>query len=264
MSTRPIYQAKIDSLPVNVFKNNEEMGRAAATEAATVIQKAIAQKGSASIIIATGNSQLSFLSALALEKNLDWSKVSVFHMDEYVGLPPGHSASFPTFLQEHFLKNLKVAAFYPVTATRGELESDCAEYAKLLRAHPADLCAMGIGENGHIAFNDPPFAEFNDPVLVKVVRLDQVSRRQQVGEGHFKTIDDVPTHAVTLTIPALLAAESILCIVPESRKADAVLSTLTGPVSEDCPASILRTTPQAILYLDSDSAVKYRAEVAGS
>ncbi len=123
---------------------------------------------------------------------------------------------------------------------------------------------MGIGENGHIAFNDPPFAEFNDPVLVKVVRLDQVSRRQQVGEGHFKTIDDVPTHAVTLTIPALLAAESILCIVPESRKADAVLSTLTGPVSEDCPASILRTTPQAILYLDSDSAAKYRAEVAGS
>ncbi len=262
MSTPPIYQAKVDSLPVNVYKNNEEMGRAAAAKAATVIQKAIAQKGSANIIIATGNSQLSFLSALALEKHIDWSKVSVFHMDEYVGLPPGHSASFPTFLQEHFLKHLKLGAFYPVTARTGELESDCADYAKLLHAHPADLCAMGIGENGHIAFNDPPFAEFQDPVLVKVVRLDQVSRQQQVGEGHFKNIDEVPTHAITLTISALLAANSILCIVPESRKADAVLSTLTGPVVEDCPASVLRTVSNANLYLDSDSAAKYRTKAA--
>lgn len=264
MSTLPVYQTKVDSLPVNVYKNDEEMGRAAAAAAATVIQKAIAQKGAANIIIATGNSQRSFLSALVMEKDIDWSKVSVFHMDEYVDLPPGHTASFPKFLQKHLLDHVKAAAFYPVKAKTGELESDCADYAKLLRAHPADLCAMGIGENGHIAFNDPPFAEFKDPEWVKVIRLAQASRQQQVGEGHFKNIDEVPTHAVTLTIPALLAANSVLCIVPESRKADAVLSTLTGPVTEDCPASILRTTPHAGLYLDADAAAKYRAKAAGS
>ncbi len=264
MANLPVYQTRVDSLPVNVYKNNDEMGRAAAAEAAAMIQEAIAKKGTANIIIATGNSQLSFLSALAVHGDIDWSKVSVFHMDEYVDLPPGHEASFPTFLQKHFLKKVNAATFYPVKAEAGHLESDCAHYAELLRNLPADLCAMGIGENGHIAFNDPPFAEFKDPVLVKVVRLDQVSRQQQVGEGHFKNIDEVPTHAVTLTIPALLAADSVLCIAPESRKADAVVTALTGPVTEDCPASVLRTTSQAILYLDSDSAAKYRAKAAAA
>lgn len=256
MAAKAILETQVEALPVSVYQTNEEMGQAAAVEAAQVIRQTIETKGKANIIIATGNSQLTFLEALRQIEGVDWGKVTVFHMDEYVGLPPGHSASFPVFLQRHFLDYVDVGAFYPVQAETGHLEANCHEYADLLRAHPADLCAMGIGENGHIAFNDPPFAEFNDPVWVKVVRLDEVSRRQQVGEGHFGGLDEVPTHAVTLTIPALLAADRVLCIVPEARKADAVERSLTGPISEDCPASFLRTTPHVHLYLDADAAAK--------
>lgn len=257
MTGEAILETKVDSLPVTVYKTNEAMGEAAALEAAEVIKAAIKEKGAANIIIATGNSQLTFLETLRDLSKIDWSKVTVFHMDEYIDLPQGHPASFPTFLHHHLLDHIPApAAFYPVTARVGQIEVDCAEYAELLRSYPADLCAMGIGENGHIAFNDPPFAEFDDPVWVKVVRLDQVSREQQVGEGHFGGLDEVPTHAITLTIPALLAAERVLCIVPEARKAEAVYQTLNGPITESCPASILRQTPHVHLYLDADAAAK--------
>lgn len=257
MTTKAIFETKIESLPVTIYQTNEEMGRAAAFEAAEVIHTAIKEKGAANIIIATGNSQLSFLETLREFSGIDWSKITIFHMDEYIDLPAGHPASFPTFLRHHLLDHIpEPAAFYPVKARVGQIEDDCAEYAMLLRTHPADLCAMGIGENGHIAFNDPPFAEFDDPVWVKVVRLDQVSRQQQVGEGHFTGLDEVPTHAITLTIPALLSAKHVLCIVPEGRKADAVYQTLNGPITEACPASILRQTPHAHLYLDADAAAK--------
>jgi glucosamine-6-phosphate deaminase len=233
------------------------MGQAAALEAAGIIKDAIAGKGAANIIIATGNSQLTFLEALREMDDIDWSKVTIFHMDEYIDLPEEHPASFPTFLYRHLLDYIpQPAAFYPVMARAGEIENDCAAYAELLRAHPADLCAMGIGENGHIAFNDPPFAEFDDPVWVKVVRLDEASRRQQVGEGHFGGLDEVPTHAITLTIPALLSADRVLCIVPEARKEEAVYQALNGPVTESCPASILQQTPHVHLYLDADAASK--------
>ncbi len=253
MKHQPLKAFKVEDLPVSIYQTNAEMGRAAAEEAAGVIQQAIADNGVANIILATGNSQLTFLEALR-GMDVDWPKVNVFHMDEYVGLPAGHSASFPVFMQRHFLDYVDVGAFYPVRAQAERLEQDCADYAALLRSHPADLCAMGIGENGHIAFNDPPFAEFADPVWVKVVHLDVVSRKQQVGEGHFASLDEVPTHAITLTIPALLAAKRVLCIVPEARKVDAVSLTLTGPISEDCPASILRQKPYVHLYLDADAA----------
>jgi glucosamine-6-phosphate deaminase len=257
LTSEAILETKIDELPVAVYHTNEAMGEAAAQAAAQTIKTAIAKKGAANIIIATGNSQLTFLRALRGLSGIDWSKVTIFHMDEYIGLPDGHKASFPTFLRHHLLDHIPApAAFYPVKARVGNIEADCAQYAALLRAHPADLCAIGIGENGHIAFNDPPFAEFNDPVWVKVVRLDQVSRQQQVGEGHFGGLDEVPTHAITLTIPALLAADRVLCIVPESRKAEAVFKTLRGPLTETCPASILRQTPHAHLYLDADAAAK--------
>jgi glucosamine-6-phosphate deaminase len=201
---------------------------------------------------------LTFLKVLRQTAVIDWSRVTIFHMDEYIGLPAGHPASFPLFLQRHFLDHIPApAAFHPVTAQKGRLETGCADYAALLHARPADLCAMGIGENGHIAFNDPPFAEFDDPVWVKVARLDEVSRRQQVGEGHFGSLDEVPTHAVTLTIPALLAAKRVLCIVPEARKAKAVYDALRGPITEACPASILRQNPHAHLYLDAAAASVY-------
>jgi glucosamine-6-phosphate deaminase len=252
--TDRIYEFKVDDLNVTVYRTNADLGSAAAADAAETIRAAIDERGSANVILATGNSQLTFLAALRERQNVDWSAVHVFHMDEYVGLEPGHPASFPNFLRRHLLDYINVARFYPVQAPQDDLETACRAYEVLLRDHPADLCALGFGENGHLAFNDPPYADFDDDVWVKVVALDERSRRQQVGEGHFHSLNEVPTHAVTLTIPALLAASRVLAIVPEARKAEAVQSALQGPVVETCPASILRQAPHAHLYLDSDSA----------
>ncbi len=175
-------------------------------------------------------------------------------MDEYVGIDPEHKASFPRFLQKHFLDFIKPRAFFPIPGRNSDLAQTCADYAHLLQSYPADLVAMGWGENGHIAFNDPPYAKFDDSEWVKVVQLAEASRRQQVGEGHFASLDEVPTRAITLTIPALLQAKRMLCIVPEARKAAAVRECLVGPVSENCPGSVLRTVDHASLFLDSDSA----------
>lgn len=245
---------QIDQLAVEIHPTNAALGMAAASAAGATIRAAIAEKGHANVILATGNSQLSLFAGLRATAGVDWSRVRVFHMDEYVGITDQHPASFPRFLREKILNDLRPGAFYPIDGRAASLEQECARYADLLRQYPADLCCLGYGENGHIAFNDPPFAEFNDPLWVKVVRLAEASRRQQVGEGHFPALSDVPTHAITLTIPALLAARRLLCIVPERRKAAAVKAALTGPITEDCPGSILRTVPRATLYLDSDSA----------
>ena len=184
------------------------MGEAAADDAQNIIVSAIKAKGHANVILATGNSQLTFLHALRALPGIDWKAVNVFHMDEYVGIDPTHPASFPLFLRTHILDAVKPGAFYPVPGQAADVEAACRDYEALLTAHPADLCAMGIGENGHIAFNDPPYADFDDPVWVKVVKLDERSRRQQVGEGHFPNLAAVPTHAITLTIPALLSAKA--------------------------------------------------------
>jgi glucosamine-6-phosphate deaminase len=199
------------------------MGAAAAEVAREHLQRAIAQRGEANLILATGNSQLSFLHALRELEGIAWDKVRVFHMDEYLGIEPTHPASFPRFLREHILDKVQPGHFYPVPGKPEDVEAACAEYAALLHQYPADLVALGLGENGHLAFNDPPYAIFDDPVWVKVVILDEASRRQQVGEGHFPTLDSVPTHAITLTIPALLAAKRVLAIVPEAIMVQAVL-----------------------------------------
>ena len=255
-NVQPIKTTQYDQLPVAIYESNEAMGRAAALDARAAINAAIAQKGEANIILATGNSQLTFLQALRGLTGLDWSKVSVFHMDEYLGIDPHHPASFPLFLQEHFLKFVQVKAFHPVPNNPANVEQACQAYETLLKEKPLDLVALGWGENGHIAFNDPPFAKFDDPVWVKVIKLAEASRKQQVGEGHFKSLAEVPTHAITLTIPALLAPQVVLCIVPEARKAEAVRACLTEPISEDRPGSILRRVSHARLYLDPDSAAK--------
>ncbi len=245
-----------DQLPVNIYKTNDEMGKAAAEEAKKIINAAIAEKGFSNIIIATGNSQLTFLKALREIEGIDWSKVDVYHMDEYVNLPEGHTASFPYFLHVHFLDYIKVHQFYPVPGGSKNLREDMLQYEEMLRKNRADLCALGIGENGHIAFNDPPFADFDDPVFIKKVRLAERSRLQQVGEGHFKTLDEVPTYALSLTIPALRNARRMLCMVPEARKAEAVYKTKTQEPNEDCPATILKKTPWCTLFLDHDAASK--------
>jgi glucosamine-6-phosphate deaminase len=256
MTVTPLRETKLADLRVGIYRTNEELGAAAAEVAAQVVRGAVEDRGGAAIIVATGNSQLTFLSALRRDRTIPWQHVAIFHMDEYVGLPSGHPASFPLFLQRHLLDYITPQAFYPVPGRAQDQEKACREYEALLRAHPADLCALGFGENGHLAFNDPPFADFHDPVWVKVVKLAEASRRQQVGEGHFGGLDEVPTHAMTLTIPALLSARQVLAIVPEARKAEAVYRALYGPISEECPASILRQASHARLFLDADSAAR--------
>jgi glucosamine-6-phosphate deaminase len=262
MTPKPIIETKFEELRTSVYRTNEELGLAAADEATEILERAIRKKGEANAIIATGNSQLTFLKAMR-ETTLDWSKVNIFHMDEYIGLNPAHPASFPLFLRQNLIDAIQPKAFFPVPpSTLKTAEKVCKDYEELLATYPADLCVLGIGENGHLAFNDPPYADFKDPRRVKIVKLDDISRRQQVGEGHFKNIDEVPTHAITLTIPALLAAGYVLALVPEARKADAVQRSLTGPIEEKCPGSILRQAPHAHLYLDSDSAQKILAQIA--
>jgi glucosamine-6-phosphate deaminase len=263
MPPKPVLQTRVDDLQTSIYQTSEALGAAAAEEASDILQRAIRQKHEANVILATGNSQLTFLKALRTIP-VDWSKVNIFHMDEYVGLDPAHPASFPLFLKLHIVNYIQPKAFFPIPpSTQHTAEEVCKDYEGLLRAYPADLCALGIGENGHLAFNDPPFADFNDARWVKIVKLEEASRRQQVGEGHFKNVDEVPTHAITLTIPALLAARHILALVPEARKADAVYRSLSGPITEDCPGSILRKTPHAHLYLDTDSAHKILPRISG-
>lgn len=254
MTTTPIRTLQVGSLPVRVYESEEALGRAAAADMADILNGAIAERGEANVILATGNSQLAFLRALRGDATIDWSRVRVFHMDEYVGIDPEHRASFPRFLRVHLLDHVQGAEFFPMAGDPDRVEAICREYEAALRAHPADAVALGWGENGHLAFNDPPYADFDDPVWVKPVQLDDVSRKQQHGEGHFDSLDEVPTHAITLTIPALLAAKRVLCIVPEARKAAAVRACLHEAVSEDRPGSILRTVDHATLYLDPDSA----------
>ena len=245
----------VDKLPVELYASNDELGQAAANKAQQILKKAINQKGFANLILATGNSQLTFLKALRILEGIEWQKVRIFHMDEYIGIDPSHPASFPLFLENHFLQFTKPGHFHPIPSVPSDVSSACKTYEALIRQHPADLVAMGWGENGHIAFNDPPDAHFDDPHWVKVVDLAEESRLQQVGEGHFTSLNKVPKQAITLTIPALLAPVHILCIVPEARKACAVKACLSEPVEESRPGSILRTISHATLLLDQDSAL---------
>src|SRR5882757_6834103 len=240
---------EFEALTVHV-DDVDEIARDAAIEAADAIRAAIADRGEANVMLATGNSQLAFLLELIQIPDVEWQRVRAFHMDEYVGLAASHSASFRRYMRERVAAHLPVMEFHYIEGDASDPEAEAARYAALLRAYPLDLTCAGIGENGHLAFNDPPVADFDDPLDVKVVALDEASRRQQVGEGHFASIAEVPTHAITVTIPALLRAERVLVIVPELRKARAVREALYGPITTECPASILRRQENATLYLD--------------
>lgn len=243
-----------DSLAVRVHPSQAELATDVAQQAARIVGAAIRQQGSATVVFAAANSQVRALDALVGQGGVDWSHVTMLHMDEYLGIDANHPASFRRFLRERVELKLKPGQFHYLEGDALEPLAECERYTKLLRAQPVDLCLLGIGENGHLAFNDPPVADFNDPHAVKLVKLDAASRQQQVGEGHFPDLASVPQYALTLTIPALCSARKMLCIVPEQRKARAVKDALRGPISTACPASFLRTQPHGTLFLDSDSA----------
>ncbi len=247
-----INKFKKDNLNVKVFAEETLMGRAAANFTAERLRKAINDKGTACLILATGTSQYSFLDAFKQEA-LEWDKITVFHLDEYSGLPETHPASFRRYLRHRILDDVRPGRVFLIDGSASDLQSEIAGYEKLLRENPVDIACIGIGENGHIAFNDPPVADFNDPVWVKEVELDHACRMQQLGEGWFPTLDDVPEKAVTLTIPAIMSSRVISCVVPGSRKARAVNDTLNGEISEACPASVLRRHFDATLFLDTGS-----------
>jgi glucosamine-6-phosphate deaminase len=243
----------IERLRVVIHPDGRALARAAADQAAAAIEDAVGARGVAHAMFATGNSQLDFVDQLVGNTpGLPWGKVVAFHMDEYVGIGPDHPAGFRRWIRQRIAEPTRVGTAHYLDGL-AEPAAECARYAALLRRHPLDLCCLGIGENGHLAFNDPPVADFDDPVDVKVVDLDPACRRQQVNEGHFPSLGDVPTRAMTVTVPALLRARTVLAIVPERRKAEPVRAALEGPVSTACPASALRTAAHAILHLDPGS-----------
>lgn len=251
----PIASFTVDSLKVEVYEDRGHAGKAAAVAVAKAIAARQAEAGRANVIFAAAPSQNELLAGLVADSSVDWSRVAAFHMDEYLGIAADHPASFRRYLHEHLfgLVDIPEPHLIPGEATdRPSLA--CVAYEEILLRNPTDVVCAGIGENGHLAFNDPPVADFLDPLTIKVVRLDHACRDQQVHDGCFERIDDVPTHAFTLTVPALLRAPTLAVVVPGPRKADAVLATLRGPISESCPATALRRHPGATLYLDRDSA----------
>jgi glucosamine-6-phosphate deaminase len=241
-------------LPVDVFRTNDDLGRAAAAAVAARLRQVLAGKETARVILATGNSQFSYTSSLLSDFALPWHRIECFHMDEYVGMDANHPASFRRWMRERVEMRAHPLAFHYIRGDNPDPQAECARYAALLAARPIDVISLGVGENGHIAFNDPPVADFNDPAAVKIVPLDEACKRQQVGEGHFPDLAAVPTHAITLTIPTLLNVAAIFCLVPESRKAAAIRDALEGPVATACPASVLRGCSNARLFLDVQSA----------
>ena len=238
---------------VQIHASLEALGAAAARQAAGVIRDSIVQSGRARIVVATGNSQLALIDTLVRQDGVEWNRVDVFHMDEYVGISREHPASFRRWIRTRVEEKIRPGSMEYLEGDAPDLEAEMARYARLLSAGPIDLAFVGIGENGHIAFNDPAVADFEDVLMVKRVILDPDCRRQQVGEGHFENMDVVPREALTLTCPALFRARSWICSVPEARKAKAVRSALEGPISTICPGSLVRTHPNATVYLDTES-----------
>lgn len=241
-------------LKVEVYATSEAAGQAAAEKAACAIASLAEAEEDVGIIFATGASQMNMLRTLTTFGDLPWERVIGFHMDEYEGLAADHPASFRRYLKERLVSRVAMKGFHPIDADRKDLSEVCAEYASSLRAVVPRLCLLGIGENGHLAFNDPPVADFHDPEDVKVVALDEACKRQQCAEGWFNSIEEVPDRAVTLTIPALLRVPKLIVTVPGPRKAEIVRRALMEEVSRACPATILRTHPDCTLYLDVHSA----------
>jgi glucosamine-6-phosphate deaminase len=240
---------------IDISPSKQELGRRAATEGSQLIRAALNQRGKANIILATGASQFEMLADL-VRQPVDWSQVTCFHLDEYVGMPMSHSASFRKYLKERFLDQLATppAAFHFLNAER-DPKTECQRLGEVIKQHPIDVAFIGIGENGHLAFNDPP-ADFETREPYITVELDDACRRQQFGEGWFPTFDAVPKQAISMSIRQILASNAIICSVPDDRKAEAVGKAVEGPLTAQLPASILRNHPATTLFLDEPAAAK--------
>ncbi|MEA5618250.1 glucosamine-6-phosphate deaminase [Cronbergia sp. UHCC 0137] len=244
----------VDHLAVQIYNSPVEMAQDVAEIAQKYLQELLQQQDTVAILLATGNSQLKFLDALISLGNLDWSRITLFHLDEYLGITADHPASFRRYLRERVEKRVHPQQFHYIQGDALQPLLECDRYTKLLQSQPIDLCCLGIGENGHLAFNDPAVANFQDPSQVKLVKLDQINRQQQVHTGHFPNLESVPQYAFTLTIPMICTAKKIICLAPEKRKAKVIKQMLHHPITPDCPASILRLQSQATLFLDLNSA----------
>ena len=245
----------VEKLTVRIFDERAEMGKAAAEDAAKRINAIIKARGEANVVFAAAPSQNDLLENL-LKQDIDWTKVRGFHQDEYVGIDESEPAGFGNFLRRAIFDKVPFMELNYLLCEADQAENKCEEYTALLKKHPIDLIFLGIGENGHLAFNDPAVADFNDPKMVKIVELDDVCRQQQVNDGCFPSLNAVPKQAMTMTMSLIMSIPEAICVVPTIRKADAVHNALYGEVTTACPASILRQHPSAVLYLDGDSASK--------
>jgi len=242
-----------DKLHVRVFESRPVMGKYAGQEAATHIKKLLAQKETINVMFAAAPSQNETLAEILNDADIDWTRVNAFHMDEYVGLDPEHPAGFRNFLKRAIFNKKPFKTVNLLNGNADDPEQEAARYSQLLVDYPLDVCLLGVGENGHIAFNDPPVADFNDSKLVKVVKLDEICRQQQVNDGCFENIDQVPTHALSVTIPGLTSAKAMFCTVPAPTKANAIRAMINDEISTACPATILRKHDSAKLYTDADA-----------
>lgn len=252
IGSKPYLSLKADHLQVNVFSNRSQLGEAAGRQAAQAVRERLAEQERVRIVFAAAPSQNEFLEQLCREEGIDWARITAFHMDEYIGLSPESPQRFAAFLTSSVFDKVNPGVVHLIDGG-GDAEAECRRYAGLLQEAPIDFVFLGIGENGHIAFNDPPVADFADTEIVKPVLLEDACRQQQVNDGCFPDLQAVPTHALTLTIPALMSASRLFCMVPGPTKREAVQNTLTMPVTTACPATVLRTHPHCTLFVDNES-----------
>jgi glucosamine-6-phosphate deaminase len=253
---------RADRLNIYVYKSREEMGAAAAAAAASEISRLIEERGRAIGIFAAAPSQNEFLENLVQTQSIEWTRVIGFHLDEYLGLDENAPQSFRKFLIDRLVKRVPIAEFHGLRGEAANPEAVCENYAALLGSRPPDFAALGIGENGHLAFIDPPMCDFNDPAIVRIVELDEPCRRQQVNDGAFAAVDEVPRRAISLTIPSIMKCPRLFIIVPGTRKRQAVRATVEGEITTACPASILRKHPDAHLFLDVEAAAICNSDLA--
>lgn len=248
-----VEEKKVDKLRVKKYDSRKSLGQDAARLVGEKITELQRTQKVIHMIFASAPSQNEFLENLGAFQGIDWTSIVAFHMDEYIGLPTDHDQSFGYFLRQKLFDLVPISQVHYIHGDAPDMQSECKRYESLLKDHPIDIVCMGIGENTHIAFNDPHVADFGDKELVKIIDLDIQSRQQQVNDGCFASIEQVPTHAVTLTIPALFAGQHLFCMVPGSNKAKAIFQTLNEAISADFPATVLRNHPDAILFVDAQS-----------